>query len=71
MKKHRWTKEEIAEYRKQRGNFWYINKLDTRVFVPKPFGYGITVNWANPLAWLVVAAVIGAFVCFEYFYLRR
>lgn len=61
MSRHRWTNEEIAEYRKARGGLGaYFNRDDTRVIVPKAFGYGITFNWANPLSWLAVVALIAA-----------
>lgn len=68
MEKHRWTKEEIAEYRKQHGEFGYRNKMDTNIFVPKAFGMGFTVNWANPWAWVVIAALIAALVCIKLYF---
>jgi uncharacterized membrane protein len=63
MSRRKWTNEEIAKYREEHGGFGYFNKDDSRVFVPKAFGYGITFNWANPLAWLVIAALIVVIVC--------
>lgn len=66
MNKHRWTREEIDEYRKQRGSYgFYFNRLDTNIFVPKSFGFGFTVNWANPWAWVVIVAVLSAVVCIK------
>ena len=57
MKKRIWTKEEIVEYRKIHGAFFYCNKEDSNFLVPKPFGIGWTVNWANPITWFFVAAI--------------
>jgi len=56
--KHRWSKEEIAEYRKKSGAFFYFNKDDSNIFVSKASGLGSTLNWANPVSWLIVAAVV-------------
>jgi uncharacterized membrane protein len=67
MEKHRWTNEEIAEYRKQHGGFGYFNRLDTRLFVPKAFGFGLTVNWANPRAWVAIAVIIAVIMCIKVF----
>lgn len=58
MTKRKWTKEEIEEYRKEHGSF-YCNKEDSNVFVPKAYGIGFTVNWANPVTWIVCLIVIG------------
>lgn len=69
MEKHRWSKEEIAEYREKRGSYgFYCNRQDTNVFVPKSFGMGFTVNWANPWGWAVIAAIIVAIVCIKLYY---
>lgn len=57
MKNRNWTKKEIVEYRKIHGAFFYCNKLDSNFLVPKPFGIGWTVNWANPITWFFVAAI--------------
>ncbi|HWP42543.1 MAG TPA: DUF5808 domain-containing protein [Blastocatellia bacterium] len=31
--------------------FFYSNPRDSRLWVPKPFGYGYTINFAHPWAW--------------------
>jgi uncharacterized membrane protein len=59
MERRRWTQEEIEEHRKTHGAFFYYNKEDSNFFVPKAFGTGWTVNWANPVSWVFIAAVIG------------
>lgn len=58
MARRKWTKEEIEEYRKTHGTFLYYNKEDSNFFVPKAYGFGITFNWANPISWLVLLAII-------------
>ncbi|MBK5244392.1 MAG: hypothetical protein JJE18_05100 [Eubacteriaceae bacterium] len=59
MEKRKWTKEEIREYRKEHGAFFYNNKEDSNFLVPKPYGIGWTVNWANPLSWFFVSVLTG------------
>jgi uncharacterized membrane protein len=58
MAKHRYTDEEIAEWRKTHGNFIYYNKDDSNFLVPKPFGIGRTYNWAHPISWVLGAALV-------------
>lgn len=57
MGKRKWTKTEIEEYRKIHGVF-YFNKEDSNFFVPKQYGFGLSVNWANPITWLFILAVL-------------
>lgn len=40
------------------------DKNDKRLFVPKRFGIGRTLNFAHPGSWLVVA-IIAAFIIFN------
>jgi len=35
MARRKWTKEEIEEYRKTHGAFFYCNKEDSNFLVPK------------------------------------
>lgn len=62
MAKRKWTKEEIEEFRKKSGAFLYYNKEDSNFFVPKAYGFGWTLNWANPISWLLILAIIGIIV---------
>jgi hypothetical protein len=51
--------------------FIYFNRSDPRVFVPKRFGVGNTVNFAKPAAWLFLAgiiALIAAVLFHKFFY---
>lgn len=60
MSKRKWTREEIENWRKEHyGNIGYFNKEDSNVFIPKASGFGWTVNFANPITWIIVAAFIG------------
>jgi uncharacterized membrane protein len=67
MEKRKWTKEEIEEYRRIHGAFFYCNKEDSNFLVPKAYGIGRTVNWANPISWFFVLVIIG-FIIFRVFF---
>jgi uncharacterized membrane protein len=57
MTKRRWTKDEINEYRKEHGAF-YFNRDDSNLFVPKAYGIGGTLNLANPISWVILLGII-------------
>ncbi|GFP75395.1 DUF5808 domain-containing protein [Clostridium fungisolvens] len=56
--RRKWTKEEIKDYRELHGSLFYFNTEDSNFFIPKAYGYGWTMNWANPISWIIVALVI-------------
>lgn len=58
MAKRRWTKKEVEEYRKIHDGLLYCNKEDSNFLVPKAYGIGLTVNWANPITWIFIIAII-------------
>lgn len=58
MDKRKWTKEEINEYRKIHGTIFYYNKEDSNFLIPKTYGIGLTVNWANPVTWIFIIAIV-------------
>ena len=66
MAKRKWTYEEIEEYRKEHGAFFYSNKEDSNFLVPKGYGIGRTFNWANPISWVFILAIVG-FIVFRVF----
>lgn len=62
------NKETLEEMRKNPDNWiWgviYFNKKDPRVFLPKRIkGFGITINFAKPLSYVIVLLTI-AFVVY-------
>lgn len=59
MSKRRWTNEEINDYRKRNGTIFYYNKEDANLLIPKTFGFGWTLNWANPISWLIILVIVG------------
>jgi uncharacterized membrane protein len=67
MARRKWTKEEIEEYRKKHGEIFYFNKEDSNLLVPKAYGIGRTLNWANPISWILILAII-CFVIFRKFF---
>jgi Predicted membrane protein len=58
MGKRKWAKEEIEVYRKKHCTIFYWNKEDSNFLVPKAYGIGMTVNWANPITWIIIFAII-------------
>lgn len=62
MEKHKWTNEEIEEFRKTHTSTYYFNPQDTSMFVPKRLGVGFTFNYAHPGSWIPFIIVIGLFV---------
>lgn len=70
MARRRWTNEEVAEYRKQHEGF-YVNKEDTRILVPKAFGFGFTLNWGNPLSYVALAVLIAAVALIKIFVVKE
>lgn len=67
MSKRKWTNEEIKEYRNNKGTFFYCNKEDSNFIVPKAYGIGWTVNWANPISWAFALIIIGVILLRTYF----
>ena len=38
--------------------FLYFNRNDNRVFVPKRFGIGWTLNWASPFSYIAIIVIL-------------
>jgi uncharacterized membrane protein len=62
MAKRAWTKDEINQYRKNHSEFFYFNKEDSNLFVPKAYGFGRTLNFAHPISWVLILVLIGLIV---------
>lgn len=58
MEKRKWSEQEIKEYRRTHGSVFYCNRDDANLFVRKAYGIGFTFNWANPVGWILLAALI-------------
>lgn len=67
MARRKWTKREIEEYRKIQGPIYYFNKEDSNFLVPKEYGIGRSVNWANPISWVFGLVIIGLVVLSVFF----
>ena len=67
MGKRKWTNAEIEEYRKEHGVGFYFNPEDSNLLVPKCYGFGRTLNWANPVAWIIALAIVGFIVWTVFF----
>lgn len=67
MPRRKWTKEEIEEYRRLHGPLFYYNKEDANFFVPKAYGIGRTLNWANPISWVIILVIVGFVILRKYY----
>lgn len=67
MARRKWTKEEIEQYRKKQDTFYYSNKEDSNLFVPKAYGIGWTINWGNSISWILILAIIGLIIYRRFF----
>lgn len=62
MATRRWTKEEIATYREKSSSMFYFNREDSNIFIPRRYGYGFSLNYASPVSWLIILALVSYFV---------
>jgi len=58
MAKRKWTQAEISSYKKEKGQFFYFNKEDGNIFIPRESGLGFSPNWANPWPWVIFIGII-------------
>lgn len=59
MSKRKWTSEEVKKLRLTNKKNFYYNMEDTNLFVRREWGgIGWSLNFANPLSWLVGAGLI-------------
>lgn len=56
--KRKWTAEEVQQWYQDTGAFTYANPDDLNIVVKKPRREGLTVNWANPKAYLLQGAIL-------------
>lgn len=64
--KHKWTDEEVRQWYKDTGSVTYSNPEDRNLIVPGHERNKLTVNWANPKAYLVIAGLLAVMLilCF-------
>ena len=62
MAKRKWTKNEIEEWRKEHRSVGYFNKEDSNIFVSRSYGFGLSPNWANPWAYVIIAVAIAIII---------
>ena len=67
--KRKWTAEEVQQWYRDTGAFTYANLDDLNIVVKKPRREGLTVNWANPKAYLLQGAILA--VVFAIIYLLK
>ena len=67
--KRKWTEEEVRQWYRDTGAFTYANPGDLNIIVKKPGREGITVNWANPKAYLLLGALLA--IVFTVVYLLK
>lgn len=58
LNKRKWTEEEVQQWYRDTGAFTYCNPDDLNVVVKKPRREGLTVNWANPKAYLLQGVIL-------------
>lgn len=58
MARRKCEKGKIEKYREIKCAFFYYNNEDSNLFVPKLYGIGWTVNWANPISWVIILIII-------------
>lgn len=60
--KEQFNHEELNRMRNDPDNykwgFFYYNPNDHRVFVPRRKGIGLSLNWANPYAYLIIFGIV-------------
>ena len=67
--KRKWTSEEVQQWYRDTGAFTYANPDDLNIVVKKPRREGLTVNWANPKAYLLQGAILA--VVFTVLYMLK
>ena len=67
--KRKWTQQDVQQWYFDKKAFTYHNPKDLNIFVKKPRREGVTVNWANPKAYLLQGIIL-AFVFLIVFLLK-
>jgi uncharacterized membrane protein len=66
--KRKWSFEEVEEFRRTHNQYFiYFNKDDSNFLVPKTNGLGRTNNWAHPISWFIIFAVLALAIFHSFF----
>ena len=65
--KRKWSAEEVKQWYRTTGALTYANPEDLNVVVKKPRSEGLTVNWANPKAYLLLGTILVVVFTFLHF----
>ena len=65
--KRKWTEKEVQQWYQDTGALTYANPDDLNIIVKKPRREGLTVNWANPKAYLLQGAILALVFAIIYF----
>jgi uncharacterized membrane protein len=53
----KWRNKAINESQSWKWGMFYYNPMDKRIFLPKRSGLGLTLNFANPVATVIMCAL--------------
>ena len=65
-KKRKWTDEEVRQWYQDTGEVTYSNPKDLNVIVPGTRCNKLTVNWAKPKAYLVIAGLLAVLLILSF-----
>ncbi|MCU7495206.1 MAG: hypothetical protein HF314_04925 [Ignavibacteria bacterium] len=63
----KWRNKVENESKSWKLGIFYFNPKDTRMFLPKRLGVGITINFGNPMAVILTVLVIAAIIAIRRF----
>ena len=64
--KRKWTDEEVRQWYKDTGAVTYSNPKDRNVIVPGHEHNKLTVNWADPKAYLMIAGLLAVLLILSF-----
>ena len=62
MARHRYTNEEVEKWKQDNKKVMYANPDDSRIFVRRSYGFGLSPNWANPVSWIIIVVIVAAII---------
>ena len=61
-KKRKWSHDEVHQWLQKNNKYFYTNKEDANLFIRKRYGVAWTLNWGNPLSWIILSVIIVAVI---------